>query len=251
MSSCEKLSDFGEYLLQNLFRHLRESRRLAEAVRVLSHIEWTRLQVAHGGLNALHAEFSLVSNAIQTSSANEREQEARDDALQGIMNIWNMVGKAWALILRNLECLPTHAYDHLLDHKRKTMLIERYLDSARDIVSGPWLKPTKAFWCTLDSHRDHRIFRTAEKVECIALGSKLVIAATKNMLFWIDHKTMTAKREIVIRGENGSDSTIYPKIPRVSPRMFLCLDLVQENSSCATCKMETHFEESNGPINQR
>ena len=35
LSSCEESSEVGEYLLQNLFRHLRESRRLAEAVWVL------------------------------------------------------------------------------------------------------------------------------------------------------------------------------------------------------------------------
>ena len=44
----EELSPIGSYLLSNLFRHLRESDRLAEAVGVHSHAGWTKLdQTAH------------------------------------------------------------------------------------------------------------------------------------------------------------------------------------------------------------
>ena len=208
LSSREELSEVGEYLLQNLFRHLRESRRLAEAVGVLSHMGWTRLRVGHGGIYALNTDFSLVANAVRSHPPNEREQEACDDTLHGIMSIWNMVGKAWPTILKTPENLPTHAYGHLLDDANKLKVVDRYLKSAESIESGPWLKPTRAFWSMLDASGHQRVFRTAEKVVGIAMGSKNVIAATMKMLFWIDRQTMTATREMMIRNENENDSDI-------------------------------------------
>ena len=208
LSSCEGLSELKYYLLQNLFRHLRESGRLAEAVGVVSHMGWTKLRVAQGGINALSADISLVANAIRSRSETEREQEACDDTLQGIMSIRTMAGKAWPTILKTPESLPTHAYGHLLENANKLKVVERYLQSAESIVSGPWLKPTRAFWSMLDSMGNQRAFRTAEEVVSVAIGSKNVIAVTKKMLFWIDRESMTATREVVIRNERGNDSEI-------------------------------------------
>ena len=208
MFSCEELSELENYLLQNLFRHLRESGRLAEAVGVVSHMGWTKLRVAQGGINALSADISLVANAIRSRSATEREQEACNDALQGIMSIRTMAGKAWPTILKTPESLPTHAYGHLLENANKLKVVERYLQSAESIVSGPWLKPTRAFWSMLDSMGNQRAFRTAEEVVTVAIGSKNVIAVTRKMLFWIDRESMTATREVVIRNERGNDSEI-------------------------------------------
>ena len=236
----EKLFELEDYLLQNLFRHLKECDRLGEAVGLLSHMGWTKLRVAHGGLNALNADFSLVENAIREYPSKEREQDERvdarsgsiwnivkkgwhiilnfmlhpdntqdqrDDALQGIMSIRNMVGKAWPIILEHPEGLATQAYGHLLDDANKLKVIERYLESARSIVSGPWLKPRRAFWRVLDAGKQ-RVFRTAEMVVGIAMGSNNVIAATRNIVFWIERETMAATQETVIRNGKGNDSEI-------------------------------------------
>ena len=205
-SSSKKLSEIEHYLLQNLFRHLQESSRLGEAVGLLSHIGWTKLCVAQGGINALNADFSFVTNAIRSHPAKEHEQEACAHALRGIMSIWNMVGKAWPLILKNSEGLATHAHGHLLDEENK--LVERYLVSAVSIESGPWLKPKKAFWRMLDSSGSQRAFHTAEWVVGIAFGSRNVIAATKDRVFWIDRESMRATREMVIGNKNECHSQI-------------------------------------------
>ena len=207
LCSCE-LSELEYYLLQNLFRHLIESGRLAEAVGVLSQMGWTSLRVTQGGIDALNTDFSLVVNAIRLSSANEREKEACDCTLHGIMSIKKMVGKAWSAILQNPESLPTIAYGHLLDEANKLKVVEQYLKSAESIVSGPWLKPTSAFWSLLDPTGNQRAFRTTEAVVSVAMGSNNVIAATKKMLFWISRESMTATRELVIRNEKGKDSEV-------------------------------------------
>ena len=197
--SSEELSELEDYLLQHLFRHLTECGRLTEAVGLLLRMGWTGLRVKQGGLNALNAEFSLVTNAIR--SLRVKEPEACDRALQGIMRIWNMVGKAWPLILKNSEGLPTNAYGYLLNEEDKLKVVEQYLDSAGDVVSGPWLKPKRAFWDMLEPSGNLRIFRAFEEVVSIAMESKNIIVATKNMLFWVDRETMTATREMVIRKE--------------------------------------------------
>ena len=109
-----------------------------------------------------------------------------------------MAGKTWPTILKTLQNLPTHAYGHLLDDANKLKVVDRYLKSAESIESGPWLKPKRAFWSMLDASGNQRVFRTAEEVVGIAMGSKNVIAATRKRLFWIDRQTMTATREMMI-----------------------------------------------------
>ena len=203
-SECVEVSEVVQYLLHNLFRHLTECGRLSEAVGLVCHMGWTKLRVTQGGIAALNGDFSLVMNAIRSQCGKDQEQNECEDALRGIMNIWSMVGKAWPVILENAEGLPTHAYGYLLDNKNKLPVVERYLASTADIVSCPWLKPKSAFWRVLDSSCNGRTFRTVEKVVDIAVGSKNIITATTNMLFWINIISMTATKEMVIRKVNGA-----------------------------------------------
>ena len=84
-----------------------------------------------------------------------------------------------------------------MGNESKLLLIEYYLQSATDIVTSPWLKPQDAFWRMIDPSRNQRTFRVAENV-ALMTRSKSVIAATENMLFWIDMGTMTVTREKVI-----------------------------------------------------
>ena len=208
LSSSEELPEMEAYLLQNLFRHLKESGRLAEAVGLLSHMGWTKLRVMHGGINALNADFSLITEAIREYPGKEEDRMACNEALLGITNICSMVGRSWAVILKKSGCLPTHAYGYLLDDENELPLVERYLQSVTDIVTGPWLKPRSAFWRRLDSSFNQRPFRTDEHAVGIAIGSESAIAATRNTVFWIDIETMTATREMVIRNDEESCSRI-------------------------------------------
>ena len=207
LTSSEELSELDSYLLQNLFRHLKESGRLGEAVGLVSHMGWTKLRVKHGGINALNADFSFVTHTIEEHRGKDEDHEECDDALHGMMDIWNMVGRAWSAICKNPDGLATHAYGHLMDNEKKLPLAERYLGTGSDILNGPWFKPKSAFWRVLHSSSGGRAFRTAEQVIGVAFGSKNIIAATENMLFWIDKESMTAKREMVVRNI-GSDSGV-------------------------------------------
>ena len=202
--SPKPYSEIGSYLVGNLFRHLRESNRLAEAVGLLSHMGWTKLRTVHGGLNALNADFSIVTSAIEEHPGKSQHCKECDDALRGIMTIWQMLGRAWPVIWKHPEGLATHAYGHLMENEKRLPLVDRYLGTAADVLSGPWLKPKSAFWRILDSASGGRAFRTVEDVVGVAMGSNNVIAATTSMVLWIDTDSMTAKREMGI----GSDSRI-------------------------------------------
>ena len=194
LSSCEDLSGIEKYVVENVFRHLKESGRIAEAVGLLSHMGWTKVRVSHGGIIALNADFSLVTSAVELHCGKEDEGKAYEDALQGIREIWDMVKKAWPVIITNSEALPTHAYGYLLDKKNELGLVERYLQSGEDIVSGAWFKPKSAFWHMLESSSDQRVFRTGEIVVDVALveGKQVILAATRRTLFWIETETMSA-----------------------------------------------------------
>ena len=161
MASFKELfedSEVDNYVLHNLFRHLNECGILNKAVGLVCHMGWTKLRVTHGRIAALNGDFSLVTNAIRSQYIKEQDRKESEDALRGIMNIRNTVGKAWPIILENAECLPTHAYGYLLDNKSKLPVVERYLASAAEIVSGPWLKPKSVFWRMLDSSSSGRVF---------------------------------------------------------------------------------------------
>ena len=203
-------SEIGKYLLGNLFRHLKESGRLIEAVGLLSNAGWTELRVAHGGIVALNGDFSLVKSEIESYRAEERDKKACDDALLEITRIWDMVRRAWPVLLRNSEALSTHAYGYLLDKKENMSMVQRYLDSTVDIMTGPWLKPENAFWSMLDSSSDGPVFRTGEYTVDIALltRTKKIIIATQNALFWIEIDTMRTTREIAIRNVKEDTSGI-------------------------------------------
>ena len=191
-------------------RHLTESGRLGEAVGLVCHMGWTKVRVTHGGLSALKSDFSLVANCLELHCVKEDELKACEDTQQGIREIWDMVKKAWPVILTNSEALPTHAYGYLLGRENKLGLVERYLQSGEDIVSGPWFKPKSAFWHMLESSSDQRVFRIGEIVMDVALvkGEQMMLAATTRTLFWIETETMSAIRERVIRDENVSPSEI-------------------------------------------
>ena len=198
------------YLTANLFRHLREAGRLAEAVGLLSHMRWTELRLASGGIVALNADFSLVENALLTHNRRKQDKKACDDTLSEMRNIWDMAKRAWPVVLQNPEALPTHAYGYLLDMKESMPLVQRYLESAVDIVTETWLKPHNAFWVTQESSANGRVFHTSNYEVNIAMveRSKNVIVATSSMLFWVDIETMTAIREMVIMDEQESISAI-------------------------------------------
>ena len=191
----------GNYLLGNLFRHLTESGRLAEAVGILCRMGWTKLRVVYGGISSLNADFSLVENAI-TGLQFDREEDWRTcfNAYTGTKTIWEMVKMAWPVILQHSEGLPTHAYGYLVDIENVLPLVKRYLESSRDIITGPWLKPRRAFWRMLRSSSNGRIFRAADLIVGIAMesSSKSIIVATRMTLFWIDIETMNATREMRI-----------------------------------------------------
>ena len=210
LSSSEELSGMESYLLDNLFRHLKECGRLAEAVGLLSHMGWAKVRVAHGGIIALNRDFSLIEKAVKLHCGKEHRRKAYDDARHGIKKIWNMVKRAWPVIVNNSEALPTHAYGYLLEKENKLSLVERYLQSGADIVTGPWLKPKNAFWRMLDSSSDQRVFRTGDMVmDCsIVRSGHMILAATRRTLFWIDTETMNATREKVIRNDEAGESLI-------------------------------------------
>ena len=228
LSSSEEVPEIGEYLLENLFWHLKEGDRLAEAVGLLSHIGWTKLRSKQGGICALNADFMLVKHA--TSSG-----RTHNDTRLGIESIWYMVKKAWSLILKYSKALPTHGYGYLVDNGNQAPLVERYLQSVSDIVTGPWLRPRNAFWRMLDSTSNQRGFRTAEDVVDVVVmsSSNSIIAATTSMLFWIDMKTMSARREKVIRNERTSQERISA-FCFCEARRFWFLDLILEKSNCET-----------------
>ena len=135
--SPKPCSEIGSYLVGNLFRHLRESNRLAEAVGLLSHMGWTKLGTVHGGLDALNSDFSLVTAAIEKHPGKD-EHRKECDTLHGVRSIWKMVGRAWSAIWKHPEGLPTHAYGHLMDNVQKLPLFDRYLETAADILSDGW-----------------------------------------------------------------------------------------------------------------
>ena len=210
LSSSEELSEMQKYLLQNILQHLTSCHRLGEAVGLISHMGWTKLRISRGGIIALNADFSVVYDAIQSRPHHQQDLEACENALQGITIIWNMVKRAWPVILNNSEALATHAYGYLLDKENELPLVERYLQSTVDIASGGWFKPKCAFWSILDSSSNSQVFRCAERIRDAAVmkDSKMIFAATKTTLFWIDVETMNAAREKVIRDERVSQSEI-------------------------------------------
>ena len=202
----EKIPGISNYLLDHLFRHLKESGRLTEAVGLLSNMKWTKLRVTNGSISKMNADFSLVENALQLYFKKEPERDVYLNVCSGIMHIWDMVKRTWPVLLNNSEALPTHAYGYLFGSETRVPVAKRYLQSAEYIVTGPWLKPRNAFWRTADSSGDRNTFRTAEEIVNIGLlkGSNNIVAATTNMLFWIDIETMNTTRELVVRSEEKS-----------------------------------------------
>ena len=77
-------------------------------------------------------------------------------------------------------------------------------------MSGAWFKQKSAFWRMINSSSNGRDFQAAERIVDVVLAESFqrIIAATWTKFFWIDVKTMTAVREIVLRDKNGSDSEI-------------------------------------------
>ena len=162
LSSPEDVFEMQNYLLQNIFRHLTSCGRLGEAVGLVSHMGWTKLRISRGGIVALNSDFSLVYDAMQSRRHHQQDPKACEDALLGVTTIWNMVQRAWPVILNNSEALATHAYGYLLDKQNELPLVQRYLQSTVDIATGAWFKPRSAFWSILDSSSNSQVFRCAE-----------------------------------------------------------------------------------------
>ena len=174
-----KESAMREYLLGNLLRHLRESDRLAEAVGVLSHMEWTRLRITHGGIAALNTDFAVVESALRNALDKEQDRKACKDTHSGIMSIWDMTKRGWPIFSKDVEALPTHVYGYLLDDEEKMPLVRRCLQSVAGTIKDSWLKPQNAFWSLLDTLRNQRPFRTAKELVGTAMtGLQIMIAAT-------------------------------------------------------------------------
>ena len=210
LSIVEDTPGIRNYLLGNLIRHLQEAARLFEAVGLLTHMRFIKLRVTHGGISALNSDFSMVENAIRPHPERDQNQEACVIAHSGIKTIWDMVRKAWPVILMNSEALPTHALGYLMDDGYQLPLVQRYLRSTNGLLSGPWLKPQNAFWRMLDMSGNGRVFRSGDPLTGVFLltGSQKIIVATFEMLFWIDVETMTATREKLIRSKGGNSSYI-------------------------------------------
>ena len=209
-SSDNELSDMKSYLLDNLHRHLKESSRFAEAVGVLSHMGWTKMRVAQGSIVALNTDYSMVESAIRLHPRSQQDCKACDETLHGISNIWNMLKKAWPVLLNNSEALPAHAYGYLLDKENELPLVERYLQSASDIVTNPWFKPKSAFWQMLESSSSQQILRFSDMLVDISSlnNSQIIIVATKYALFWVDQKKTSITREMVIKENSKGASHI-------------------------------------------
>ena len=115
LSIVEETPGIRNYLLGNLVRHLKAAAILSEAVGLLTHMQKTQLRVNHGGISALNGDLSLVENAIRLHPENYENEEACLKAHSGIKSIWDMVRRAWPVILKNSEALPTHALGYLVD----------------------------------------------------------------------------------------------------------------------------------------
>ena len=92
--SSEELPEMNIYFLDNLFRHLKESSRFAEAVGVFSHMGWTKMRLAQGSIVALNTDYSIVEYAIRLHPRSQQDCKACDETLYEISNIWNMLERA-------------------------------------------------------------------------------------------------------------------------------------------------------------
>ena len=198
------------YILGNLFRHLREGARLAEAVGLLSHEGWTEVRIECGGIAALNADFRLVEKAVDEHLLEIRTQEksASKIAVEGIKSIREMIGKEWPRISKHPECIPSEAFWYFtIRNEKRSWIVERYLASAEMLASTPWLKPRPT---SLDiSDTMDNTFDATEEIRDIAVMwiSKQIIVATRTRLFWVDMETMRATHSQYIQSH---DSPLVP-----------------------------------------
>ena len=192
-----ELSVTQHYLLANLFRHLRKGARLAEAVALLSHKEWTQLRINHGGIAALKADFDVVIEAMDTQSREVETHEkpgcaALHESVKSIKSIWKMISKEWPRILNNSGFLPGHAHAYFIRQEKPRSLTEGYLESAERFAGCPWLKPRVAYLHVSDCAKN--TFDTTEIVKDFSVmwNCEKIIAASHKSIFWIDVKTMGA-----------------------------------------------------------
>ena len=181
------------YILGNLFRHLREGARLAEAVGLLSHEGWTEVRIEYGGIAALNADFRLVESALDEHLLmnGALEKSASKIAVDGIKSIREMIGKEWPRISEHYECIPSEALWYFtIRNEKRSWIVERYLASAEMLASKPWVKPRPTslnISGTLENE-----FNASDDIKDIAVMwiSKQIIVATENRLFWVDMETM-------------------------------------------------------------
>ena len=180
------------YILNSLFWHLREGKRLAEAIALLSHIRWTQLRIDCGGIEALKTDFDFIIDAmdVQSRVVDVEEKCACSIALEGINSIWEMIRTEWPRIIRHPASLPTHASWHFVRKQDRCWITKRYLESAERSASGPWLK----FRSTIanDSETVDNALGTSRDIvgTTIMWLADQMIAATRTKLFWIDMKTV-------------------------------------------------------------
>ena len=183
-----------KYILLNLFRHLREGGRLAEAVGLLSHEKWTRLRVNYGGIARLKVEFELVKKAMsmQSPMVVAQEKSSCKIAIEGISSLWNMTSKEWPRISNDPGSLPTHAFGYFVRNGNPNWIVERYLQSAEKFATSPWIKPRPGFMHI--SEAEHTTFDVNGYIKGISVmwEARRIIAATFRRLFWINMKTMGA-----------------------------------------------------------
>ena len=195
------------YILGNLFRHLREGARLAEAVGLLSHKRWTEVWIKYGEIAALNADFRLVESAMneQLLKNGAPEKSASKIAVEGIKRIREMIGKEWPRISKHPECNPSEAFWYFtIRNEKRSWIVERYLASAEMLASTPWLKPRPTslnISGTLDN-----TFDAAEGIRDISVMwvSKQIIVATCTRLFWVDMETMRTTRSENIEAKSIS-----------------------------------------------
>ena len=158
------------YILGNLFRHLRERGRLAEAVGLLSHEGWTEGRIKCGGIAALNADFRLVEKAVDEHllKVGTHEKSASKIAVEGIKNIWEMIGKEWPRISEHPECILSEAFWYFtIRNGKRSWIVERYLASAEILASKPWLKPRPTS-LNISGTMDN-IFNASETIRDIAV----------------------------------------------------------------------------------
>ena len=135
-------SGVGSYLVDNVVKHLIEAERLAEAVELLSRMEWIQVRMNRGGLAAVNSDFDVVEKAMVTGSdiCGEHDRQACNDVQTSLKHIRETINKSWFTISKHPDSLSTHSFGYLLREKDRYPVIKKYLQSAQKLATSPWLQ---------------------------------------------------------------------------------------------------------------